>query len=129
MQPTGIGPCPAQVMIVGECYGVEDEQRREPFSGAAGQELNRMLHEVGLLRSNIFVTNLVNARPYNNDITKWIPLKKKDVALDMVWLRDRQVSPIVREGYERLQREIKAVNPNLIITTSIKHTFSIIYRS
>lgn len=117
MQRTGVGPCPAQVMVVGECFGVEDEQRGEPFMGTAGAELNKMLHEAGLLRSNIFVTNLVNARPYNNDISRWIPLKKKDVTPDMGWLRDRQVSPIVREGYERLQREIKAVNPNIIITT------------
>lgn len=112
---TGVGPIPARVMLVGEAFGAEEERTGEPFMGASGQELNRMLHEAGLLRSDTFVTNLVNARPPNNDLTQWIPEKKKDVTSIHVPLRDKMVLPVVKVGYQNLIREIKAVQPNVII--------------
>ena len=112
---TGVGPVPAQVMIVGEAFGAEEERTGQPFMGQSGQELNRMLHESGLLRSNMFVTNLVNERPPHNDIGAWIAMKKKDISSGHVPLRDKMVRPIVKEGWQNLMREIKEVKPNLII--------------
>jgi len=49
MSIRGEGPIPARVMIVGEWPGERD---KTPFDGAAGQELNRMLHEVGIMRTD-----------------------------------------------------------------------------
>lgn len=112
---TGVGPVPSKVMIVGEAFGEEEERVGEPFMGASGQELNRMLHEVGMLRSGIFVTNLVNERPPYNDITKWMPEKKKDITHSHTPLRNRMVLPIVKEGFQKLMNEIRMVKPNLII--------------
>ena len=54
-------------MLVGEAWGEQEEYQRTPFVGASGAELNRMLHEAGIMRSECFVTNLVNARPPSND--------------------------------------------------------------
>lgn len=115
MPSHGNGPVPARIMIVGEAWGAEEERTGQPFQGASGQELNRMLHEAGILRSECYVTNLVNARPANNDISTWIPLKKKEITSKHVPLRDKMVMPIVVEGYESLKVEIRTVQPNVII--------------
>lgn len=112
---TGTGPVPAKIMIVGEAYGQEEERVGEAFVGESGKELNRMLHETGLLRSSCFVTNLINARPPNNDLSAWVPLKKKDITHAHVPLRDKMVLPQVKAGYQNLMREIREVKPNLII--------------
>lgn len=111
----GVGPIPTRVMIVGEAWGRDEEAAGEPFVGVSGQELNRMLHEAGILRSECFVTNVVNARPANNDLSNWIAPTKKAVTSGHVSLRDKMVLPIVCEGYKRLLREIDAVQPNIII--------------
>ena len=112
---SGDGPIPARMMLVGEAWGQEEERKGIPFVGASGQELNRMLQEAGIMRAEVFVTNLVNARPPNNDMTEWIPERKKDVLPHHVALRDRMVDPVVLTGYNSLQKEIAAVKPNIII--------------
>ena len=115
MPKMGCGPVPARVMIVGEAYGEQEERAGEPFIGASGLELNRMLHEAGIMRSECYVTNVVNARPPFNDIGAWVAAKKKDISHYHVPFRDKMVLPIVTAGYERLQREIEMVKPNVIL--------------
>ena len=115
MPNRGTGPVPARIMLVGEAWGFDEEQRGEPFVGASGQELNRMLHEVGIMRSECFVSNLVNRRPPGNDLGQWIAMKKKDTTKAHVQLNTKMVLPLVVEGYNQLLREIKEVNPNLIV--------------
>ncbi len=47
------GPSPARLMIVGEAPGVEEELKLQPFVGASGQELDRMLRDAGIMRSEM----------------------------------------------------------------------------
>lgn len=111
----GEGPSPAQIMIVGECYGEQEERYGQPFQGPSGQALNSMLHDAGIMRSECYTTNLVNARPPYNEMERWIPKKKSDVTSAHVPLRDKFVLPHVKAGYESLLREIEEVKPNVII--------------
>lgn len=111
----GTGPIPSRIMLVGEAWGRDEDDAKEAFVGVSGQELNRMLHEAGILRSECFTTNVVNARPPNNDLSAWIAKAKKDITPSHVQLRNKFVLPIVAEGYHQLLREIDAVRPNLII--------------
>jgi len=111
----GVGPIPSRIMLVGEAWGAEEEMRGEPFVGASGAELNKMLHEAGILRSECFVTNVVNRRPPQNNMGAWVAEKKKDVTAAHIPLRDKMVLPVFAEGYAALLAEIKAVQPNLII--------------
>ena len=115
MPHRGDGPIPARIMLVGEAWGEEEDRLGIPFVGASGQELNRMLHEAGIMRSECFVSNLVNHRPPGNDLGAWIAMKKKDRTPQHVQLRDRWVLPIVMEGYKQLLAEIHLVQPNLIV--------------
>src|SRR5258708_9466850 len=109
------GPIPYNIMIVGEAPGAEEEARGVPFCGASGMELNKMLHEAGITRSECFVTNVARERPYNNDIGNFIAMKKKDITSGHSRLRDKWVRPPVLEGCRLLQLEIKMVQPTIII--------------
>jgi len=111
----GNGNPNARVMVVGEAWGAEEERTGQPFMGASGQELNRMLQAAGIGRSEIWTTNLVNARPAGNDFGEWVALKKKDITPDHVPFRDKMVRPIVRLGYESLMQDIDLVKPNVIV--------------
>lgn len=102
-------------MLVGEAFGADEERLGEPFVGVSGQELNRMLHEAGIMRSEVYCTNVVNARPRNNDLGDWIAFKRKDETLEHYAFRGKQVKQIVVDGYNQLMREIALVQPNIII--------------
>lgn len=55
----GEGPVTAQVMLIGEQPGDEEDIIGRPFVGPAGQLLNELLAEVGLDRNEVYVTNAV----------------------------------------------------------------------
>lgn len=111
----GEGTTPCRIMIVGEAYGEAEERACAPFVGASGQELNRMLQEAGIMRSECYVTNVVNARPPRSDLSAWIADKKKDILPTHVPIRGRWVMPIVRDGIYRLYQELALVRPNIVI--------------
>jgi uracil-DNA glycosylase family 4 len=61
------GAYDAEVMIVGEAPGAEEDARGLPFVGRAGQLLDRMLATIGLSRQeNVYITNLIYWRPPGN---------------------------------------------------------------
>jgi DNA polymerase I-like protein with 3'-5' exonuclease and polymerase domains/uracil-DNA glycosylase len=111
---SGDGPLGARIMLVGEAWGAEEERTHQPFMGSSGQELNRMLHDAGIMRSECYTTNVVNARPPFNEIDRWVVFKKKDIEPDMIHVRDRWVKPVVLAGIHRLLQEIHLVKPFVI---------------
>jgi len=115
MPASGEGSPSARIMIVGEAWGSTEESLGQPFVGASGQELNKMLHEVGITRNECWLTNVVNARPPMNDIEKWVTLKRKDIQPDMIKWRDRWIKPIVKQGFDQLLTEIQLIKPNVIV--------------
>lgn len=111
----GEGNPNARIMLVGEAWGETEERTGVPFSGASGQELNRMLHEAGILRNECYATNVINARPPRNDLSVWIPEDKKSITGRMVQRQGKWVDPIVAEGLEQLEKEIRLVKPDVIV--------------
>src|SRR5690606_31734271 len=55
----GEGPARAQIMMVGEQPGDQEDLRGNPFVGPAGRMLDRAIRESGLDRTAIFITNAV----------------------------------------------------------------------
>lgn len=102
-------------MIVGEAPGEQEERTGTPFSGASGQELNRMLAEAGIMRSECYTTNVCKVRPPANQIGAFIALTKKEITARHTLLRDRYVTPEIHDGYAELLQEIYMVQPNVII--------------
>ena len=115
MYGRGSGPPNAKIMVVGEAWGQMEEIKGQSFQGSGGEELSRMLHDAGIMRSECFITDLVCARPQHNRIDSWMPKKKKDVTSRHVKMRNLFVDPIIVKGFESLIREIKLVRPNIII--------------
>jgi uracil-DNA glycosylase family protein len=55
----GEGPSKARVMFVGEQPGDHEDRLGHPFVGPAGRLLDEVLVEVGIDRSDVYVTNIV----------------------------------------------------------------------
>ena len=53
----------AEIMLVGEAPGHNEEKEGEPFVGPAGQKLNDILKAMGLKRGDVYISNLVKFRP------------------------------------------------------------------
>ena len=62
----GEGSATALVVIVGEAPGVNEDAHGRPFVGRAGAILDELLGEAHLARPDVFITNVVKARPPGN---------------------------------------------------------------
>lgn len=62
----GSGDPHAELVFIGEGPGFHEDKLGEPFVGAAGQLLTRMLGEIGLGREQVYICNIVKCRPPGN---------------------------------------------------------------
>lgn len=62
----GVGQRSAELLIIGEGPGHDEDIRGEPFVGRSGQLLDRMLAAIGIAREQVYITNIVKCRPPNN---------------------------------------------------------------
>ena len=62
----GVGSARADLVIVGEAPGRDEDIQGEPFVGRAGQLLNRMLVAIGLSREEVYICNVIKCRPPEN---------------------------------------------------------------
>jgi uracil-DNA glycosylase family 4 len=62
----GVGDPDADLMLIGEAPGLHEDQQGEPFVGAAGKLLDRLLSDVGLNRAEVYIANVIKCRPPNN---------------------------------------------------------------
>ncbi len=91
----GVGRPDAQVMMVGEAPGKNEDLQGEPFVGAAGNLLNGLLAEVGMRRQDVYIANVLKCRPPNN--------------------RDPRPDEISAcKGY--LRRQLDLVDPEVVMT-------------
>jgi DNA polymerase len=84
----GTGPANAAIVIVGEAPGAKEDAAGVPFVGAAGKFLDTLLAEAGIARDDVFITNVVKARPPKNRDPR-----KEEVAHHWPWL-ERQLDII-----------------------------------
>ncbi|MEM4780582.1 MAG: uracil-DNA glycosylase [Halalkalicoccus sp.] len=91
----GTGPEDADLLIVGEAPGEQEDSEGEPFVGRSGAQLDEKLREHGIPREEVRITNCVRCRPPEN--------------------RDPTREELENcRGY--LEREIELVDPDLIVT-------------
>ncbi len=90
----GVGNQDADLLIIGEAPGADEDRQGEPFVGKAGQLLNAMLKAIGLRRDQVFIANILKCRPPGN--------------------RDPHIEEALRcEPF--LQRQIELVRPKVIL--------------
>lgn len=62
----GKGSSESEVMLVGESPGHNEDLQGKPFVGAAGKNLDKLLHEVGLTIDDVYIANILKYRPPEN---------------------------------------------------------------
>jgi DNA polymerase len=59
----GVGDIHAALMFVGEAPGADEDRQGEPFVGAAGQLLTRIIKTMGFSREQVYIANILKCRP------------------------------------------------------------------
>jgi uracil-DNA glycosylase family 4 len=62
----GVGNPNADVVLIGEAPGADEDAQGEPFVGRAGQLLNKILEAIHFKREEVFICNILKCRPPNN---------------------------------------------------------------
>src|ERR1035438_2337991 len=62
----GVGNTQAELLVIGEAPGAEEDRQGEPFVGRAGQLLNSMLRAMGNPRDTVYIANVLKCRPPGN---------------------------------------------------------------
>jgi DNA polymerase len=62
----GVGSENADLLIIGEAPGAEEDSKGEPFVGRAGKLLDAMLGAIALSRDDVYIANILKCRPPNN---------------------------------------------------------------
>ena len=64
----GCGKKNADIMMIGEGPGADEDKQGNPFVGKAGQLMNKAFEGVGIVRDEIYITNIVKCRPPQNRV-------------------------------------------------------------
>lgn len=91
----GAGNADAELVIIGEAPGAEEDKQGEPFVGRAGKLLDKILDAAGFDRNEVYITNILKHRPPNN--RNPLPEERK-------------------RSLPFLLRQIDFINPKLILT-------------
>ena len=59
----GVGNIDSPLMFVGEAPGADEDEQGEPFVGAAGQLLTKIVLAMGLSRADVYIANILKCRP------------------------------------------------------------------
>lgn len=64
----GVGNKEADIMMIGEGPGADEDKQGEPFVGKAGQLMNKALTGLGIKREELYIANIVKCRPPSNRV-------------------------------------------------------------
>lgn len=83
----GTGNPHADLMVIGEAPGGDEDLQGEPFVGRAGVLLNKILEAVNFKREEVYIANILKSRPPGNrdplpeEVAAHIPILYKQIAL------------------------------------------------
>jgi uracil-DNA glycosylase len=101
----GVGNPDADVLLIGEGPGYQEDHKGEPFVGRSGQLLDKMMEAIGLSRKTVYIANIVKCHPMIN------PQDPESHGNDRPPTPDEVAtcSPI-------LQQQIAIIQPKVILT-------------
>ena len=110
----GEGRPGAQILLIGEAPGAEETKLSHPFVGKAGKQLDALFCRFGVMRADVFITNVVKYRP--------VVRSEKST-------RNRTPLPAeVKAALPLLKTELLHLSPKLILTlgnTPLKAVFAL----
>jgi uracil-DNA glycosylase family 4 len=59
----GVGNPDAELMLIGEAPGADEDKQGEPFVGRAGQLLTKIIETMGFSREEVYISNILKCRP------------------------------------------------------------------
>ena len=83
----GAGNANADIMLIGEAPGADEDRQGVPFVGVSGQLLDKMLASIGLDRDSVYITNMLPWRPPGNrkptpaETVMCLPFIRRHIAL------------------------------------------------
>ena len=127
----GVGKQDADILLVGEGPGEQEDLKGEPFVGAAGKLLDDMLSIIDLDRTNVYIANIVKCRPPQNrdpmetEQDACIGYLRNQVALIrpkiIVCLGRIAAKRIIREDYRITKEHGSWIEKNGVWMTAIYH--------
>ena len=105
----GEGNPEAAVVFVGEAPGKNEDELGRPFVGRAGKLLDELLAEAGVVRGDVWITNVVKARPPKNrdpkapEIAHWMPVLEREIEL----IQPRLIVPLGRHALKHFAPDAK----------------------
>jgi uracil-DNA glycosylase len=105
----GEGNPRADVVFVGEAPGATEDTLGRPFVGRAGRLLDELLAAAGVSRDDVWITNVVKARPPKNrdprapEIAHWMPFLERELEI----IAPRYVVPLGRHALKHFAPSAK----------------------
>ena len=108
----GVGSRTADIMLIGEGPGEQEDLKGEPFVGAAGKLLDDMLSIIDLNRENCYIANIVKCRPpHNRDPQQ----DEQDACIDYLRAQVALIQPKVIICLGRIAAQ-RVISPDFRIT-------------
>jgi uracil-DNA glycosylase len=110
--------------LVGEAPGPREDELGKPFMGASGHELDALLNEAGLHRSDCFLTNVCHDRPptyhkngkvITNDIEQFFANRTEARREQLQQVHNRFPREPITRGFHHLQEQLNRYAPHLIL--------------
>ena len=108
----GVGTIHADLMFVGEAPGADEDRIGEPFVGAAGQLLTKIIQTMGLSRETVYIANILKCRP---DTAPGAPGNRKPTPAEM-----QTCIPYLHE-------QIDLIRPKVIVTLGATATEGLLH--
>jgi len=118
-----------KILLCGEAWGKDEAERGLPFVGASGKLLNSLLSQVGISRSECFVTNVFNFQPERNDIKTLCGPKAEGIPGYPAINKGGYIHAKYTSELARLQQEILRESPTLIIAFGATATWALLKQS
>jgi DNA polymerase len=137
----GSGNADADLMFVGEAPGANEDKQGLPFVGQAGKLLDKLLGEIGMERSEVFIANVLKCRPPGNRDP--LPAEIENCQ-DYLWKQVELIEPRVictlgnfstkllrrdTTGISRLhgQAEVRVIGPRAVRLYPLYHPAAALY--
>lgn len=104
-----ITPPSSELVFIGEAPGANEDKQGKPFVGAAGELLDTLLQDIGLKRSEVYVTNVVKYRPPQN--REPLPEEKDACRVwlnaELLFVKPKLIIPLGKHALDRFIPDLK----------------------